>query len=390
MRPVASGWQHSPHFALALGLGVVLPGTCTVAQSANTSQEKYERIWRHAILYQNANDGLVRSFALSGRLQADYAWFDADEGDYDDARWRRFRFGFTSRLADDFTVRLEGDFDLNNSPGDLYQRLTDAHLDWQAGEKTSLKVLKHSAGFTLDGTTSSKKLLTPERNNLTNNLWFTAEYFTGISLAGKRGKQLSYKAGVFSSDDSDEWGVTGASFFTLTSVSYDWASDLELNKAQLTLDYVYNNKDANANTRDFSQVISVSTKWEQGNWGLWTDLSAGDGYFKQSDVWGVSLMPFYSFTEITQLVLRYTYLNSDGDNGLRLNRYENHAVSGRGDEYNEYFAGLNLFFYGHKLKWQSGLQYTRMDDQAKDGGEYDGWGLTTGLRLYWYARTTSR
>jgi phosphate-selective porin OprO/OprP len=203
---------------VALLLSIALP-----AHGDDKAESRYDRLWRHAQLYDNPDSGFIQSFALSGRLQADYAWFDADEGDYDDARWRRFRFGFTSQLADDWTVKLEGDFDLNNSPGDLYQRLTDAHVDWQVGESTSLKILKHSAGFTLDGYTSSKKLLTPERNNLTNNLWFTAEYFTGISLSGKLDKRLSYKAGVFASDDSDEWGVTDASYFTLASASYDWA-----------------------------------------------------------------------------------------------------------------------------------------------------------------------
>lgn len=41
----------------------------------------------------------------------------------------------------------------------------------------------------------------------------------------------------------------------------------------------------------------------------------------------------------------------------------------------------------HATLYQSdqGLQYTTMDDAASDGGEYDGWGLTTGLRLYWQA-----
>ncbi|MDH3994092.1 MAG: OprO/OprP family phosphate-selective porin [Gammaproteobacteria bacterium] len=381
MRNLTFSWHRA--LPTILGMGLVLSASPAVAQSATQSQEKYQRIWRHADLYQNPGDGLVRDFSLSGRLQADYAWFDADEGDYDSARWRRFRFGFTSLLADQFTVRLEGDFDLNNSPSDFYQRLTDAHVDWQVAEKASLKVLKHSSGFTLDGITSSKKLLTPERNNVTNNLWFTAEYFTGISLSGKLNQGLSYKAGVFSSDDSDEWGLTHASYFTHTSLSYDWASGLGLEKAQVTLDYVFNDKDANANTRDFGHVVSLSSRWQQAQWGLQTDLSAGDGYYDQSDVWGLVLMPFYSFTEMTQLVLRYTYLSSDSDNGVRLNRYENRVVSGRGDEYNEYFAGLNLFFYGHKFKWQSGLQYTRMDDAAGDGGEYDGWGLTTGLRFSW-------
>jgi phosphate-selective porin OprO/OprP len=363
---------------VALLLSIALP-----AHGDDKAESRYDRLWRHAQLYDNPDSGFIQSFALSGRLQADYAWFDADEGDYDDARWRRFRFGFTSQLADDWTVKLEGDFDLNNSPGDLYQRLTDAHVDWQVGESTSLKILKHSAGFTLDGYTSSKKLLTPERNNLTNNLWFTAEYFTGISLSGKLDKRLSYKAGVFASDDSDEWGVTDASYFTLASASYDWATDLGLERARVTLDYVYNDEDRDANTRDFSHVVSLSSQWQQANWGLWTDLSAGDGAFGQRDLWGLVVMPFYSFTETTQLVLRYTHLDSDGDNGLRLNRYENRIVGDRGDEYDEYFAGINLFFYGHKFKWQTGLQYTTMDDAADDGGEYDGWGLTTGLRFSW-------
>jgi phosphate-selective porin OprO/OprP len=46
-------------------------------------------------------------------------------------------------------------------------------------------------------------------------------------------------------------------------------------------------------------------------------------------------------------------------------------------------VGANLFFYGHKLKWQTGLQYATLDDSADDGGEYTGWGITTGLRMYW-------
>ena len=297
--------------------------------------------------------------------------------------WRRFRFGFTGDFANNLKIQVEGDFDLNNSPGDLYNRLTDAYLGWRWHPDHQIKLLKHSAGFTLDGYTSSKQLLTPERNNLTNNLWFTAEYFTGASLAGKPEKRWSYKAGLFASDDSDEIGIDGASYFTLVSTSYDMATDLGLDTALVNLDYVYNDKDPRANTRNFSHVVSLSSRWEQGNWGVWSDLSAGDGYYAQSDLWGVVLMPFYSLSKRTQLVARYTHLDSDSDNGVRLNRYESSVISGRGDDYSEYFMGLNLFFYGHRFKWQTGLQYTRMKDNADDGGEYDGWGLTSGLRIYW-------
>jgi phosphate-selective porin OprO/OprP len=348
-----------------------------VIANSGDGKSAYDDFWRQVVLYKNPDNRFLQRFALSGRAQGDYAWFDADEGDYDRLRWRRFRFGFTSQHGDNWTVRLEGDFDLNNSLGDAYNRLTDAHIDWQLNEAISLKVLKHSAGFTLDGATSSKKLLTPERNNLTNNLWFTEEYFTGVSLSGEPGKRWSYNVGLFSSDADDEIGITDASYFSLLSLGREFST------GSLHLDYVYNDKDPDANTREFSHVASLRVQWSHDHWGLGSDFSYGDGYYDQGDVRGIVLMPFYNFTERWQLVLRATWLDGDGSNSLRLNRYENRIVDDRGDEYLEAFAGINLFLYGHKLKWQNGLQYADMDDNASDGGRYNGWGFTSGLRVYW-------
>ena len=158
---------------------------------------------------------------------------------------------------------------------------------------------------------------------------------------------------------------------------------MKLDKGLIRVDYVYNDEDVNADTRDFSQVLSLVTQWEIGPWGLWTDISAGKGYAEQSDVWGMALLPFYNFNKHIQTVLRYTYLSSKDDNGLRLGRYEREIVEGRGNEYNEIYGGINIYFYGQKFKWQTGLQYTTMEDDANDEGKYEGWGLSTGLRLYW-------
>jgi phosphate-selective porin OprO/OprP len=66
-----------------------------------------------------------------------------------------------------------------------------------------------------------------------------------------------------------------------------------------------------------------------------------------------------------------------------LNTYENRAVAGRGDRYNEGYIGANYYFYGHKLKLQSGLQFGDMNDSANDGGAYSGVAWTTGLRVSW-------
>jgi phosphate-selective porin OprO/OprP len=226
-------------------------------------------------------------------------------------------------------------------------------------------------------------LLTLQRSNLSNNLWFPAEYFTGITLAGSAGTQWFWKAGIFSSDGSEELSHFEAAWFSLLSLGRDFAGDLGLDRAVVRIDHVYNEEDEEADTRDLSQVLSLVTRWEKGGWGLWTDLSAGRGYGGQSDLWGISLMPFYDITTRLQTVLRFTWIKSKEDNGVRLGRYENRIVDGRGDEYSEIYGGLNLFLYGHKLKWQTGLQYSDMRDGAGDGGAYAGWGLTTGLRLSW-------
>ena len=366
-----------------LALAAVFQALSLIVASQSVGGSSFDNVWNYATLYDNKDNRFIQKFDLSGRLQIDAAWFDADQGEFDDVLWRRFRFGFKTILFQDWVLHIEGDWDLNKSFGESYNRLTDAYIGWNPGKNWYLKVLKQSAGFTLDGGTSSKKLLTLQRNNLTNNLWFTAEYFTGATISGTAAKRWSYKAGIFSSDGSNELSHFEAAYFTLLSLGCNFARDLELDNATIRVDYVYNQEDENANTRDFSQVLSLVTKWEEGDWGLWTDVSAGRGYASQSDLWGVALMPFYDITQHIQLVLRYTYLKSDDNNGLRMGRYENEIVKSRGDEYNEIYSGLNVFFYGHKLKWQTGLQYSTMKDSAGDGGEYEGWGLSTGLRVSW-------
>ena len=368
--------------AVAIACALCVTAPCVVADEEGVSG--FDKAWSYATLYENEDNRFIQKFALSGRVQPDSAWFDADQGEFkDEFVWRRFRFGFKSDLFQDWVLHIEGDFDLNESLEDSYSRLTDGYIGWAPRKNLDLKVLKQSAGFTLDGATSSKKLLTMQRNDLTNNLWFTKEYFTGISAKGKIDQSWSYTVGIFSSDGNDELSRFEASYFTLVSLGYHFTETPKLNNGIIRVDYVYNDEDINADTRDFSQVLSLVTKWGTGLWGLWTDLSAGKGYAEQSDVWGVVLMPFYDFNPRIQVVLRYTYLSSADDNGLRLPRYEGRIVDGRGNEYNEFYAGLNVYFYGHKFKWQTGFEYASMKDDAEDGGEYKGWGLSTGLRLYW-------
>lgn len=361
---------------IALVAVISLSTSFTHVQAAENS---FKDAWNFTDLYHNEQGDYLK---LSGRLQLDSTWVNSEQGDFNDTLWRRFRFGFKGKYGE-FKAALEADFNLNNALDDTYNRLTDANVSWSLDKKTELKFLKQSIGFTLDGKTSSKKLLTPQRNNLSNNLWFTAEYFTGVSVKSKLTDDWSYNTGLFSSDDSDEIAVGGGSYFALFSTNKIFTTNNLWDKGEISFDYVYNDTHEDGNTRSFSQVISVSSKFKLNDWGLQSDISWGKGDLGQSDLFGVVVMPTYQQSEEVQWVARYTYLSSSADNGVRLGRYESSVVSDRGDEYQEFYSGVNWFLNGHKLKFQAGLLYAEMDDNANDGGAYDGWALTVAMRSYW-------
>ncbi len=71
--------------------------------------------------------------------------------------------------------------------------------------------------FTQEGATSSKELITIDRSNLVNNIWFTQEYMPGVSLSG-RIAPWTYRAGVYSSGAMNrEFGKFNGDMFTLAA-----------------------------------------------------------------------------------------------------------------------------------------------------------------------------
>lgn len=351
-----------------------------VLHGINAEESGFENLWDYTKFVETENDNFLK---LSGRIHLDYYSFDGEEEEDDDFTWRRFRVGLTGKYRE-LHSKIEADLNFNESGSEVYNRLTDAYISWKPSHGDfAIKALKHSAGFTLDGKTSSNKLLTPQRNNLTNNLWFTAEYFTGLSIKGKMGENWSYNAGVFSSDPDDEIGVTQGSVFTLLTLNRKLSKGTLWDKGKLSVDYVYNDTHDEGGTRDFSDVISLSSNFEKSRLGLSTDFAAGRGDLGQSDVWGFVVMPYFKQSDMIHWVVRYTYMESEDANGLRLGRYESRVVSGRGDQYSELFGGVNLLFNDHKFKFQLGVQYADMQDAENDGGDYDGYGLTASFRAYW-------
>lgn len=340
----------------------------------------YDEIWDHATIYNNPDGDFIQSVSLPGRYQMDYTMLDS--ADYDRFKNRRWRMGAKIKFLENFTLHTEVDLDHDADP--LYRRLTDAYLAWQPSKSFKLTIGKHGAPFTMDGQTSSKELIAIDRSNLSNNMWFTREYMPGVSMKGTH-NQWVYHVGLYSSGSaSQEFGNFDGKGFFLGTIGYDFSTVFESDKALLRLNYVYQEEDGdNGFTRNLQNVVSLNFHYEKGKWGLRADLTGAEGYRTRSDLWGFTAMPYYNLTENLQAVLRYTFVSSDDPNGVRIGRYENRVIPGRGDEYNEVYAGLNYYIYGHKLKLQTGVQYADMNDNAGDGGGYRGVAWTTGLRSAW-------
>lgn len=355
----------------------------TVAAAQEPDTIDYDRLWSYGQLYSGGPDAPVENIVLSGRFQVDQPYVDSEGNSYSNTDIRRFRFGFMAQFLENFTLHAEGDF--QPTGGNLgYRRLTDAYLAWSPNDALQLKVGKHSAPFTMDGQTSSKRLITIDRNNLTNNIWFTAEYMPGISIGGRKSNML-YHVGIYSSgEQKGGFGDSNGGEFVLATLGRDFSEKLNVREAVLRFNYVDNEPEPNNTfTRPLEQIGSLNFSFDTGQWGLRSDISAARGYLGQSDLRGFMIMPYYNFSEGLQFVMRYTFVESDEENGVRFARYEKEVVAGRGDKYNELYAGLNYYWYGHKLKFQTGLQYADMDDRAADGGAYSGWAWTTGIRVSW-------
>ena len=374
-------------YIIAWGLAVSI--TTAVAEEA-TAPSVYDKIWDATQFIDNDDAKVIQSLAFTGRLQGDAVSFRSEDGSYDDFDWRRFRMGFKAQLFTHFIIHAEMDGDMNDVDEDdwdaFYGRLTDAYVGWNPSKSAKIKVGKQSAGFTLDGKTSSKKLLAPERSIVAENLWFTTEYFTGAAVYGDVGG-WAYKLGGFSASGENEFGHFESGYFGLLSVGHKVGK-----RGSLRLDYVYNDPDYTSDykvgTKDLEHVASLVYKQMLSEkLGVWSDIAGAKGFSNAengSDLLGVEIMPFYNFTESLQLVLQYAGVTSlDNQSDVRMTRYANKNAGERVETAHNLLLGFNWYLYGHKLKWQNAVEYNYGKNLAGTGDDYIGYGVTSALRISW-------
>lgn len=371
--------------ALLPAILIVLSAVQASAQGTEKdAPSTYDKVWTALTnWYDNKENPVVQRVVFTGRFHHDFAMVDADQGEHNESNIRRVRFGARVTMFRDYLVHTEVEINPQEREP-LYTRLTDAYVAWQKYPKSVITVGKQSLPFTQEGATSSRELLTIDRSNLANNIWFTQEYMPGVSVSGRAAPWI-YRTGVYSSGSKNrEMGRFDGSFFTLALLGYDFAKTFGVREAVLTANYLYQDPNTNNTfTKDFQHIASIHFRLEEPKWGVRTDVSKTAGYLGQAEILGLMLMPFFNATPKLQFVYRYTWLDSDGPNGLELATYENKVVEGAGDEYHDHYVGVNYFLYGHRLKVQTGVQFADMRDTANDGGAYHGTSWVTGLRVGW-------
>jgi phosphate-selective porin OprO/OprP len=353
------------------------------AAPAAPAPSVYDRIWAYAKPWNDPKNRWVQELSIVGREQFEYEHIESHEGDTDNFSNRRSRIGLKTKVLE--TVTLHSEVDLNlEGDGETYSRLTDSYIRWSPDKRMNLTLGKQGVKFTLDGGISSTQLVTMDRSNIANNFWFPDEYLTGVSVGGEWNK-VSYTGGWYSGGHyNSEFGNLDGGSVVLLSGGYDLASTLGLDKAAARLDFVWQDPNSDTNgTRPEDEVLSFNFQGEKGRWGFSSDIDWSNGSGSQPDLYGGQLLGSMMFCDTWQLALRYTGIGSNGDNAVRLARYDNKVVVGRGDDYQEVYFGLNKYFYGHKLKWQTGISFDHMADGAKDGGHYSGVLFLSGMRVAW-------
>jgi phosphate-selective porin OprO/OprP len=352
------------------------------APGAEKRPSRYDEIWqRFTQWYRNDRNPVVQRVLFTGRYQHEFARLDSDQGDHDEWNVRRMRLGPRVTLFRHFLVHAE--IEVNPQERDpFYIRFTDMYVQWNKRSDLVVTIGKQGIPFTQEGATSSRELITIDRSNLANNIWFPQEYMPGVSVSGRIAPWV-YRVGVYSSGRMNrELGDFEGGGFGLVSGGYDFAKTLGVKEALLSGNYIYQPPDAeNTFTRQLEHIGSVNLKFEADRWGARADYSAAAGYLGQSDLWSVMAMPFVNVTGKLQLVARFTTLRSENPRGVRLATYESRLASGRGDAYDEWYGGANYYFYGHRLKLQTGVHSATLTDRDTD--VYSGVSWTTGVRIGW-------
>lgn len=376
--------------SLVLGAGFL--------QSASAEGVSFDRLRSVPQLYQNESNPLLQEIALQGQLQTQFAaGADGTEtfgtGDRpEDCTWgdievRRFRLGMRARMFRSVKLHALWDLHPDLSPG-IYQRTAETHVTYSPCAAFNVSAGKVELKFSREQEISSREYLTFERSQLVNQ--FYGGELAGAWVVGKdaAGRWLG-ELGAYSNDRRDEWSHFGGGTIILAKIGCNYTDVIGSGNALAELHFLHNTEPGfaspgNPPSPPYSECIAISNSLSQGRFGLQAEALWGRGTQGRPDVWGISAIPSWSFTEKLQGVALLEYAHSRGPDGIFLpSRYEAYCPNTditSGDSYVSLYSGLNYHIHGHKLKLMSGVKYARLAG-GDGGGDFNGWTWLAGLRM---------
>jgi hypothetical protein len=384
--------------SIALTAASAFAGTAEVAKTAPKEKSALDKLWDLPVLYKNDKNPILEELDFTGRFQLDWFGIDTDnkpkafkEGDIDYTEIRRFRLGIDSWWADRH-VQLKATVDTAlasyHKQAVFYNRMTDLYLNFKISEALQIRAGKFEPHFGFDREYSDNLQKFSERSFYDEQIFNNTgnDYAAGASVLGKIGN-WGYQAAVFSDNVNKEFGIFNGGMSELFEVSYDFAKAMGAQKALWAFDYLHV-QGLNVNSNVFNTMHNAAATYfdyQNGRFGLVTQIGFGNGTKAKGDLWGFQIMPtFYLIPEKLELVTRYQYGTSDNANGITtLGRQVSNVGKFTGDTYNSAYVGLNYYVYGQKAKFMVGGQYDELTGGTGKNANYRGWTMLVGFRVFW-------
>ncbi len=325
----------------------------------------------------------VTELKLRGRMHYQFGYSDAsDYSDFHTFEWRRVRLGVDGKLLDNWKFHIMA----NLLPDSSSTNLDSAYIQYNGLDWTTISFEKLRPRFGYELNTSSSKIKTVERTNLSN--YMDPGKITGASLSGDFGI-LDWQVGAYNGEIGDQrsseetdLGNEGVPEYLLNaSIGLDLSENIGLDTFALRFDYINSNDDDGINQRfGPEEAFAASLALGNGPFNLVAEYVQADTH-SGGDLWGFYIMPTLMLTDKLEAVLRYEYM--EGDDGALIrhqSRYARRVVASdpgvpsaggvRGEEYWAVYGGLN-YYINKSLKLMFGVEYAELEDLDGYTGTFD-------------------